>query len=453
MKKALAFLLVFLLMVTVLACQSQQANTTATPNQQNTQTPTTPETPVDEEIIYTIGCIFPYSNLATLAELFEIGVEGYLVYFEQEMGFQSGKNITLKIEYADHAGTAEAGMSAAERLAGHVDAMLAAYTSAAVMAIVPIAEKYQIPCMVTLSVSEMIVANPSVYCFRPSAGNSDIKESHTRMWTYLGEIWQPIKTIAVIHGSGEFWRTSSDLHAGILKDLYGTEIIYRETLTDFQTTDCTNVVRKAMEAKPDVIITMLQANEAALFQNALRELECQIPVYTGGGGYMDPAFADSIPKGGADGVLSQSSFNPDLLNYTEPAGLAWQWFNWMKEEFGKEPNECTATAWLSMGILLDAVDRAASTSGPDVAAALAATKLDTQHPANMFTYYSGGVEFAKESPGYSDNVDVRYNQNIYAACIYVQMTEGEWKLAIGYEGMEVPKENLKWPTPGYTIYD
>lgn len=453
MKKLIALILVLMLAVIAFGCAAPAdsdapSDTATTPS---TDKDTADDTDAEgdasaEEIPYIVGCVFPYTNMATTAELLEMGIFGYLEYWEQNGTWAEGKeNIKIIPEFADNEGTSEGAISAAERLAPNVDAFIAGYGSGTTSAMVPVVERNKKPMLISLAVTESVCANPVDYIFRPTAGNSDcyVLFSQT-LWPTLSDRLGGIKTFAMVRGSGEWCVGAAELHGLILEDM-GAECVLTEVLQDGQTTDCSGVVRKIMDAKPDVVLSMVYINEAVQFQNSMRELGCTIPVYTGGAGYLDNGFNTSIPKGGADGVVSQGTFVPDVCNYSSDPEGAWEWFDWMTEFGGMEPNESTAATWLCMGVLIDALNRADSTSADDVAKALSETKMPTEHPANWYTNYTGGVEF-DDVEGLVEGVDLRYNQNKYASAIIIQRFDDEWKLVMAgknvFDALDFPRQSF-----------
>jgi branched-chain amino acid transport system substrate-binding protein len=444
MKKLIALLLVAVLAVVAFGCT--QTSAPSTPTQAPTQAPTAttpapdnPDTQEEEELVNVIY-MGPLSGVyASYGVLTRAGCEEFVMFWEQQGGFKNFPNRKLNVTYEDNEGNADVAMAMFERLAESADAFLFSTTTATTIACQPLALKYEKPCMLLAIVADRAMEQNNKFTFRATAGDKDIAVNHDKLLDFL-EAHQgfSFETFVSVHGSDDYGLSASAQWIRIM-EAHGSKMLAEETIQTSATTDVSGVINKIKRVKPDVILVSLSTVEAGLFQKGLKEYQCDVPILSSGSGYGDPAFFENIGPGGSDGVVSSQTWIPDCIKYCGDPEQAQYWYDNALDLTGQTFTEQQALAWCAIASLVEALDRAETLDGNDIVEALLATDLPYEHWANWFTLYEG-IKY--------DFKNDRYNQNIYASCIYGQVHEDNWKL-IFLPGTELDNNPLEWPIKGY----
>lgn len=439
MKRLIALTLVLLFSISLVACGAPSQTTptpaattpdagAATPDAGNTQEPS------DE--VYKVMALFPLSGAAATSGLMmQLGLEAFIDYWDENLGFENKPGLTVEWVYADTESSAEAAVQVFERYVAteDIDAAMGNYQSATTVPCVAIADRNQIPYMVTAAVSDKNMANPTEFAFRINPGDKDLLRTHQGLFELFEEYQgKKFETAAIISSADDFGLSSSTNYKNVLIEM-GIELTLDETIQP-GATDASGAVNKLKQANPDFGIVILALNEAVIFQKQMQEYDCNVTMYTAGGGYAEPAFRSAVSQELSDYSLSSGYWWPDCLSFS--SDTAKEIYQKSQDKNNQEWNEATACAWASAAVLMDAVDRAASTSGPDVAAALRETNIGPDHYANMFLRYEG-IAF--------EDFDGRYNQNKYAKAYYAQLINNEWKVVFPTTFIET--NPLVWPQP------
>lgn len=439
MKKLVALLLVVVMALIAFGCGAQPTTTpTPTPEDPGTATPTPEPQPEEEsvDVFYMAPLSGPYASYGVLTKS---GTELFVKFWEEQGGFKNYPNRKLNIQYIDNEGNADVAMALFERLAPEADAFLFSTTTATTIACQPLAIKYEKPCMLMAIVADRAMEQNNEYTFRATAGDKDIAVNHDLLLDYLESVQGfAFSNFACVHGSDDYGVSASAQWIKIM-EAHGSELILEETVQTSATTDISGVINKLKAANPSVIVVNLSTLEASLFQKALKEYGCDFPILSSGAGYGDPAFFKAIGPGGADGVVSSQTWISDCIQYCGNPTEAQKWYDQCLGLTGQQFTEQQALAWCAVASLTEALDRAESLSGKDIVAALKATELGFDHWANWFTLYEG-IKY--------DVKNDRYNQNVYASCVYAQVQGDLWKL-IWAPGLELANNPLQWPVKGY----
>ncbi len=446
MKKLFALLLVAVLAAVAFGCTAQPAApTTPTQAPAATAAPATTDGPeqtqqpeeTEEVVVCWMGPISgPYASYGTMSIT---GCKLFEYFWEEKGGFEVHTNRKLVVRYEDNEGNAEIAMALFERIVDEIDAFAFANTTLPTIACQPLLTKYEKPLMFLGATADRALEENNPWTFRATAGDKDIQVAHEKIVEYLAQVQgHNFETFAVVHSSDDSGVGAGLVWSGVFQK-HGAEQILDETIQTAQTTDVSGIVSRLKSAQPDVVVACLPTLEASLFQKALREYQCEIPVVAAGSGYSAPEFFDAIGEGGADGVVSTQTWVTESLDYAGDPEKAHELYEKCKDITGEYFTEHGALAWCGLAALVEALDRAESMDGSDIVAALQETDLPPDHWVNMFTQY-GGIKF--------EDVRDRYNQNTYASCIYAQIQNGEWRLVM-MGGKPVDPNPVIWPVKAY----
>jgi len=451
MKKIFALLLTILMVAFAFGCSAQEATAdptqapaaaTQAPAQQDDPSSTPESDDGAEEEIVSVGWLGPLSGpYASFGTQNAAACELFEYFWEQEGGFKANPNRKLHVEYYDHEGNADVAMALFERVVNDHHAFVFTVTTLPTVACQPLLTRYEKPMMFTGATADRALEEDNPWTFRASAGDKDLPGAQALLYTFLEEKQgYEFKTFACVHGSDDSGVGSGLSWSGVAKE-HGMEQILDETIMTSQTTDVSGVINRLKAEKPDLIIGCLATLEAVLFQKALKEYKVDIPVVTSGSGYSDAEFYTSIDFGGADGVVCIGTWAPDCLNYAGDSERAWELYNYCEELTGYPLTEHGALGWVGFASLVLALDEAETLDPYDIIDALNSQDLPFEHYSNWFTLYKG-VKYGEKAG--------RYNQNIHASCIFVQIKDNDRKLILMSGGeTPVPNEDFVWPVKPY----
>lgn len=459
MKKCIALFLVLSLVLAVGGVLSGCTQPSSTDPGTATPAATTPAggaatpagvepTPAGEPTVYRIGLLYPYSGpAASVAIQYEIGHKAYLNYYNEVMGGSPKGPLEIEWVKADTESNADVAVAAFERIVNDIDFLLGVYNSAVAVAVAPVAEKYKVPFLNTGSLSDRAIELPTTYCFRAFVGDFTLVRGHRKLFDWFMSDYA-LSNYGQLYVADE---TGVNTMTGIRNWMADTElpILCEERLSPGSTTDMSGAVQKLKEANPDICFVYFSPAEAVLANKTWKEYKCLVPMLSQGAGHFDPNFQTNVGPGGADGTITQTTWVPDASRFSPHQEQALEWEQRMNQMLADEGHnmtitEAAVTAWMNMGVVMDALERAESYSRDDVAKAMKETDIDYEHPCNMYVLYSG-IRFV------DDPANNRYNVNDECACMYVQMQDDEWKLIfLGAVG-PVEGATFNFPTPPYRV--
>ena len=165
MKRLISLILCMALLFCITGC-GQQTNTAST--QQGVSSNKSNES---NENIVKIGVLNPFTGgSAFQANLAKEGFDYAAKYYNDQGGIKSLGGAKLELVYADTTGVAEVGVTEFERLVNveGIDICTGPYNSAVAGAVAPLAEKYQVPLVISQASSLSIYTAGYTYVFNPS---------------------------------------------------------------------------------------------------------------------------------------------------------------------------------------------------------------------------------------------------------------------------------------------
>ena len=344
-------------------------------------------------------------------------------------GIKSLGGAKIRLIFGDTRGEADIGVTETERLITRekVHALIGAFQSGVGFPASAVAERYQIPWM-TYGTFDKITQRGFKYVFR-AHGNDTIKaRTLIEGLASLSKRGTPLKT-AVIFSENTEWGKSVGEKQKTFLDGVGVKVHFLEHYP-YAAADLTSMVVKAKGLKPDLVIANSYLGDALLITRHMNEQELRPVAYAAGGaGHLQPDFLKGVGKL-SDGILVATMWDAAV-------GKA---VPWIKNEndrhvarFGMPMTEDSAGYYQAFQIIVDALERAKTTSAKELRDAIAATNItDINHKAMLLPYKQ--LKFDETG------------QNPFATAMVAQTQDGKFRLVYP-EHVAEPDAKLIWPYP------
>jgi branched-chain amino acid transport system substrate-binding protein len=319
-----------------------------------------------------IGNILPLSGpSASVGVQNQKAIELATEYINKAGGIKSLGGAKLVNIFTDSKGDPTVGVSAAEQLINtdKVSLISGCWNSAVTYPSTQVAERYQVPFLVPVSVADKITERGFKYTFRIAAKDSwwardqfrfleDMKKAHGTK----------LETVAFVYENGD-WGTGMAKQWEVLAKQYNYKIVLNEPYPS-TASDLTPVAMKIKTAKPDVILLTSNAADAILLTNTMATMKVKAKAIIGtGGGHADPMFRKNTAKN-CEYMFDVVEWETDLGRPEIPKLNAE-----FKKRNGYDLAGESVDAFASVYVIADALERAKSTDPKKIRDALATTKL------------------------------------------------------------------------------
>jgi len=344
-------------------------------------------------------------------------------------GIKSMGGAKIRLVFGDTRGEADIGVTETERLITKekVHALIGAFQSGVGFPSSAVAERYQIPWM-TDGTYDRITQRGFKYVFRAHSNDTIKAGTLIEGLMALSKRVTPIKSAIIFSENTEWGRSVGDKQKGFLEG-HAVKVHYVEHYP-FAAPDLTSMVVKARGLKPDLVVANSYLGDALLITRQMSEQELRPTVYAaGGGGHLQPDFLKGVGKL-AEGILVATNWAP-AVGKSVP---------WIKREndrflarFGTPLAEDSARYYQSFHVIVDALERAKTTSSKELRDAIASTSItDINHKAMMVPYKLLSFDETGQNPN--------------ATAMVVQIQSGEWRLVYP-DYVAEPDVKLIWPYP------
>jgi branched-chain amino acid transport system substrate-binding protein len=323
-----------------------------------------------------VGVVLPLTG--DLSKFGNIEKNSFMMGLEEINAAGGVNGRPIELLFADDASKAETGRSAVEKLIEQdkVIALTGGYSSAVTLAVASVADRRQIPFLVTTGSADMITEIDWKYVFRL---NQPLSEYSKALIEFLLEVLKP-KSVAILYENGVFGRSGA-VEFSEQASAAGWKIVLDEAYEP-GTVDFKALLGKAKAAKPDVVYMISYVNEAALLMKQARELNFTPKVFAGAGaGFTLPEFLE-LAGSAAENVLSASLWTP----HVQYPG-AKEYYNGYLKRFGAETEYHGAEAYASIYVLADALKRSKELTPQGIREALEKTNMMTAFGPVRFTSY------------------------------------------------------------------
>lgn len=324
------------------------------------------------ENVVKIGNIIPLSGpSATLGQQGKAAREMAIEEINAAGGIKSLNGAKLELVFADSESKPEKGVAEAERLINSekVNVLTGCWNSAVTYPTSAVAERYGIPFLVPVSVSDKITEQNFKTVFRIAAKDSWwTRDQFSFLKDMEKEFGTKVERIAFVYENGDWGKG----FAGQWKDLAekaGYKVVLDEPYPS-TATDLSPVVQKIRRSKADVLMLVSNAADAILLTNTLADYKVKLKaIIASGGGHADPSFLKTTGK--------NAQFLFDIVEWETDVNKAGakETNDKYKAKYGQNLTGEAVDAYVAMYVLKDALERAASLDPEKIREALAATNL------------------------------------------------------------------------------
>ncbi|MFH0783999.1 MAG: ABC transporter substrate-binding protein [Pseudomonadota bacterium] len=329
-----------------------------------------------------IGNIEPMSGpSATLGQQGKAAREMAVEEINAAGGIKALGGMKLELIYADSESKPEKGVAEAERLINteKVHVLTGCWNSAVTYPTTAVAERYGIPFVVPVSVSDKITDQGFKNVFRIAAKDSWwTKDQFAFLKDLQTEFGTKVETLAFVYENGD-WGKGFATQWKKLAEAAGYKVVLDEPYPS-TTTDLSPVVQKIKRANPDVLMLVSNAADAILLTNTIAEYKVKVKaIIASGGGHADPSFMKAVGK--------NAQFLFDIVEWETDVNKpgAKEANDKYKAKNGENLTGEAVDAYLAMYVIKDALERAASLEPAKIREALAATNL-TSGPGMIVGY-------------------------------------------------------------------
>jgi branched-chain amino acid transport system substrate-binding protein len=319
-------------------------------------------------------------------------------------GIKSLGGAKLEMLYADSESKPEKGVAEAERMINteKVHVLTGCWNSAVTYPTTAVSERYGIPFIVPVSVADKITEQGFKTVFRIAAKDSWwTRDQFTFLEDIQKEFDSKVEKLAFVYENGDWGKGMAGQWKELAKKA-GYEVVLDEPYPS-TATDLSPVVQKIRRSKADVLMLVSNAADAILLTNTLAEYKVKLKaIVASGGGHADPSFLKAAGDN-ARYIFDIVEWETDVNKPGAKEANAK-----FKEKYGYNLTGEAVDAYLTMYVLVDALERAGSLEPEKIRQALVETNL-TGGPGMIVGY--GAVEFDETG------------QNKHAALVMVQIND------------------------------
>ena len=397
-----------------------------------------PATAQPKDIV--IGVVYPMSGPSAQAgvddkPVFEIAAEianGTIdlpfPFYQRLKGLPGLKGARVRLIFADHQGKPEIGQAEAERLITQekVAAIVCCWHSNVTATASQVAERHGVPFLNAESSSPPLTSRGFQWFFRTSPHDGHFSQVMFDFFRdYQAKRGIKLKTLALTYEDTTFGSDSGKVERELAARL-GYEVVldlqYRARSTSLQ-----SEVQRLKAANPDVWMPTSYQTDAILFVRTSRELDYNPKmIMAQDSGHISSDFVKQVGRE-AEGTLTRAPFATDLIG-KRPVAQALNAI--YAKRAGKDLYDFPARAFTGMMALLDAINRAGSTTPEDIRRALVATNI----PGDQLIMTWDGVRFDKTG------------QNVLVKGIILQMQGGSYHTVYPFD---VATREVIYPIPAW----
>ena len=397
-----------------------------------------PATAQPKDIV--IGVVYPMSGPSAQAgvddkPVFEIAAEianGTIdlpfPFYQRLKGLPGLKGARVRLIFADHQGKPEIGQAEAERLITQekVAAIVCCWHSNVTATASQVAERHGVPFLNAESSSPPLTSRGFQWFFRTSPHDGHFSQVMFDFFRdYQAKRGIKLKTLALTYEDTTFGSDSGKVERELAARL-GYEVVldlqYRARSTSLQ-----SEVQRLKAANPDVWMPTSYQTDAILFVRTSRELDYNPKmIMAQDSGHISSDFVKQVGRE-AEGTLTRAPFATDLIG-KRPVAQALNAI--YAKRAGKDLYDFPARAFTGIMTLLDAINRAGSTTPEDIRRALVATNI----PGDQLIMTWDGVRFDKTG------------QNVLVKGIILQMQGGSYHTVYPFD---VATREVIYPIPAW----
>jgi branched-chain amino acid transport system substrate-binding protein len=330
-----------------------------------------------------IGVTYPFSGASAqqgvdAQKAYETALEVINNKYDFDLPLAKDEGLTglggakIRLVYADHQGDPQKGRAEAERLITQekVSAIVGTYQSAVAVTVSQTCERYQIPFVSADNSSPSLHTRGLKFFFRAAPHDEMFSKAMFDFYDAMKKKGTKIETLALFHEDTIFGTDSANAQTKLANAL-GYKIVadikYRANSPSLSAE-----VQQLKVANADVLMPSSYTTDGILLVKTMAELGYKPnAIVAQAAGFSEKALYDAVGDK-LEGVITRGSFSLDLAAKRPMVGKINAMF---KEKSGKDLNDNTSREFMALIVLADALNRAKSTEGEKVRAALAATEI------------------------------------------------------------------------------
>ncbi len=278
----------------------------------------------------------------------------------------------VRLVFADHQGDPQKGRAEAERLITQdkVVAIVGAYQSSVSATVSAVCERYGVPFVCADSSSPSLTRRNLKYIFRPAANDEMFSEAMFDFLDALRKQGKKIDSVALFYEDTIFGIDSSSVQRKLASERgyrIAADVKYKSNSPSL-----TAEVQALKSADADVLLPSVYTNDAILLTKTMGELGYKPrALIAQAAGFSEKPVFDAVGDR-LQGLISRASFSLDLAAKRPSVGAV----NGMyRKRADRDLNDNTARQFTALVVLADALNRAGTTDGDKLRAALAATDI------------------------------------------------------------------------------
>jgi len=453
MKKILALILALAMCFSLVACGGEEkkddsANKPAASQGGSAATDKTDDKKDDkadaEVETIKIGALYPMSGASANAGQSVKWVFDYIIdkVNNEYGGIQALGGAKLELIMGDTKGDTQTALNEFERLVSveNVNVLIGLYNTAVANGVSQYCIANKVPCQACNAVGNDAYSVENEYVYHANGAN-DVLTYYNLEREEWKKQYMPGKKIAIVYDSADYGREQYETRLATMEETGIEEIVgipIEAGSADFSS----QILKLKNDPEIEWVEPTMSMNDAILFVRQMKEYEVSLPIFAGGGGFLQADFIEQVGDAG-DYVFSGSMYFESLYKAGWDPELGKQISDQFKSEVGWAFDEAASCAWLGMWCLWDALERAESSSRDDIAKAMSETDISGEHMATLLS--------TSKTVKYEDREGATgvmlYNQNFDAPNAWAMIKDGEYKVV---HPVEFDTEGVwQWPIPSW----
>ena len=330
-----------------------------------------------------IGVIYPFSGASAqmgvdAQKSFETALDIINRNHDFDLPLAKGEGLPglggakVRLVFADHQADPQKGRAETERLITQekVCAVVGTYQSAVAVTVSQICERYQVPFISADNSSPSLHRRGLKFYFRAAPHDEMFSAAMFNFFDAMKKKGSKIETLSLFHEDTIFGTDSANTQLKLASERgykIATDIKYRSNSPSLSAE-----VQQLKSGAADVLMPSSYTTDGILLVRTMNELGYKPKaIVAQNAGFSEKALYDAVGDK-LEGVISRGSFSLDLAAKRPMVGKVNAMF---KEKSGKDFNDLTSRQFMGLLVMAEAINRAKSTDGEKIRAALVATDI------------------------------------------------------------------------------
>jgi branched-chain amino acid transport system substrate-binding protein len=272
--------------------------------------------------------------------------------------------------FVDHRGDPALAQTEALRLItqNHVPALIGSYQSNTALTATAVAERYEVPFVVSDSVAANITQRGFKWTFRVTPIAPNFAETYMRFIQQMKQAGKSIDKVAIVAENTDYGTSVGDAIEAAAKSS-GIPVATRVRYSA-NSPDMSSEVLTLKNADPSVVLFVSYTSDAILYMKTMKSLNWLPTMIIGdSAGFSDPSFVASV------GDLAQGVLNRSAWALGKPGSVTQKLNALYKAKTGRDMSDASGRVMQAFFVLADAINRAGAAVPAKIQAALKATDM------------------------------------------------------------------------------